>query len=156
ERVTAPSPGPKEIALELARVALRAFLDTGCTLDFTPAGPPQVSILLLVCNRAELTLVCLQSLALPVNQTPFHGVLVDNGRTDATGDVLERVRGVRVIRNETNLGFPAGVNQAARVAAGKYLLLLNNDTQVLGRSIDVATDFLEAHPDVGAVGGKVV
>jgi GT2 family glycosyltransferase len=150
------APGPREVALELARVALRSFLDSGGTLDFTPAGPPQVSVLLLLCNRAELTLACLQALALRLNQTSFEVVIVDNGSTDETADLLERVRGVRVVRNETNRGFPVGVNQAARAAAGKYLLLLNNDTQVLGRSIDVAADFLQAHPDVGAVGGKVV
>ncbi len=103
-----------------------------------------------------MTLACLQALALRLNQTPFEVVIVDNGSTDETGELLERVRGLRVVRNETNLGYPVAVNQAARLAAGKYLLLLNNDAQVLGRSIDVAADFLEAQPDVGAVGGKIV
>jgi GT2 family glycosyltransferase len=154
--VTLASSGPKEALLELARVALRSFLDTGCMLDLTPAAPPQVSIVLLLCNRAELTLACMQTLALRHNQVPVEIVVVDNGSSDETGEVLERLRGLRVIRNETNRGYPVGVNQAARLARGKYLLLLNNDTQVLGRSIDVAWDFLETHPDVGAVGGKIV
>ncbi len=151
-----PPPGPKEIVLELARVALRSFLDSGSLLDLTPVGSPRVSVLLLVCNRAELTLACLQALALRLNRTPLEVVVVDNGSSDETGEVLERVRGVRVVRNERNLGFPAGVNQAARLAGGQYLLLLNNDAQVLGRGIDVAADFLDAHPDVGAAGGKIV
>jgi GT2 family glycosyltransferase len=154
--VTPPSPGPKETVLELARVALRSFLDTGSLLDLTPAGPPRVSVLVLVCDRAELTLACLQALALRLHRTAVEVVVVDNGSSDETGEVLERVRGLRVVRNETNRGFPAGVNQAARLAGGKYLLLLNNDAQVLGRSIDVAVDFLDNHPDVGAVGGKIV
>ncbi len=149
-------PGPKEQALALARVALRSFLDSGATLDCTPAGPPRVSILLPLSNRAELTLACLQSLALRLNQVPFEVVIVDNGSTDRTAQLLERVCGLRVARNETNIGYPRAINQAARLAAGEYLLLLNNDAQVLGRSIDVAAEYLAAHPDVGAVGGKIV
>jgi GT2 family glycosyltransferase len=149
-------PAPKEAMTKLARAALRSFLDSGCVLDCRPAAEPRVSILMLVCNRAELTLACLQTLALRLNQVPFETVIVDNGSTDETARLLERVQGLKVHRNGENVGFPAGVNQAARLATGEFLLLLNNDTQVLGRSIDVAADFLAAHPDVGAAGGKVV
>jgi O-antigen biosynthesis protein len=152
--VTAPT--PKDLAVSLARTALRSFLDTGCHLDCAPSAPPEVSVLLLLCNRAELTLGCLQTLALRLNQVPFEIVVIDNGSTDDTRQLLERVSGLKVVRNEANLGYPRAVNQAARLAAGKFLLLLNNDTQVLGRGIDVAAAYLEANPDVGAVGGKVI
>jgi GT2 family glycosyltransferase len=141
---------------KLARVALRSFLDSGCVLDCRPLADPKVSILMLACNRAELTLGCLQTLALRLNQVPFEIILVDNGSTDETAQLLERVRGLKVHRNARNVGFPAGVNQAARLATGEFLLLLNNDTQVLAKSIDAAAEFLGTHPDVGAVGGKVV
>jgi GT2 family glycosyltransferase len=154
--MTAASQSPKELALALAGVALRSFLDTGATLDCTPAGPPEVSVLLLVHNRAELTLTCLATLALRLHRTPFEVVVVDNGSTDQTARLLARVRGLRVSRNDSNAGYPRAVNQAARLAAGKYLLMLNNDAHVLGRGIDIAGDYLEAHPDVGAVGGKTV
>jgi GT2 family glycosyltransferase len=150
------APTPKELSLALARVALRSFLDNGCTLDCTPAGAPRVSVLLLLHNRAELTLACLQTLALRQNHSPFEVVVVDNGSSDETAQLLGRVRGLRVVRNETNVGYPRAVNQAARLACGTFLLMLNNDAQVLGRGIDVALDYLEAHPDVGAVGGKIV
>jgi GT2 family glycosyltransferase len=139
-----------------ASTALRSFMDSGCVLDFTPPDAPKVSILLLVCNRAELTLGCLQTLALRLNQTPFEIVVVDNGSSDGTAALLDRVRGMKVHRNPTNVGFPRGANQAARLAAGEFLLLLNNDVEVFGRSIDRAADFLHAHPDAGAVGAKVV
>jgi GT2 family glycosyltransferase len=151
----ADSPSPKDMALALARAALRSFLDTGCVLDLAAAAP-QVSVLLLLCNRAELTLACLQSLALRMSRTPLEVIAVDNGSTDETAQLLQQFRGLKVLRNETNAGFPRAVNQAARQASGKHLLLLNNDAQVLGRSIEVAVQFLEDNPDVGAVGGKIV
>jgi GT2 family glycosyltransferase len=111
---------------------------------------------MLVCNRAEVTLGCLQTLALRLNSVPFEIIVVDNGSSDETAQLLDRVQGVKVLRNAANVGFPAGVNQASRLATGEFLLLLNNDTQVLGKSIDMAAGFLSSHPDVGAVGGRVV
>lgn len=154
--MTTASPAAKELALAQARVALHAFLDAGCTLDCRPAGPPRVSILLLLWNRAELTLSCLQSLALQLNHTPYEIVVIDNGSADETGLLLDRIQGLKVVRNKENIGFPRGVNQAAQLASGEYLLLLNNDTQVLGRAIDAAADFLAADASVGAVGGKII
>jgi GT2 family glycosyltransferase len=146
----------KAHATALARASLDAFLDTRCTLDCQPTGTPRVSAVMLVCNRAELTLGCLQTLALRLNAVPVEIILVDNGSTDATGLLLERVRGLKVVRNPVNLGYPKAVNQGARLASGEYLLMLNNDTTILGRSIDRAVEFLEANPRVGAVGGKIV
>jgi GT2 family glycosyltransferase len=109
-----------------------------------------------VCNRAELTLLCLQTLALRLNETPCEIVIVDNGSRDETGQLLQRLEGVKVIRNAVNFGFPRAVNQAARISSATFLLLLNNDAQLLGRSIDVAVEFLETNPGVGAVGGKII
>jgi O-antigen biosynthesis protein len=154
--MTTASPGAKDLALAQARVALHAFLDAECTLDCRPSGPPRVSILLLLWNRAELTLSCLQTLALQLNDTPYEIVVIDNGSRDETGLLLDRIEGLKVVRNQENIGFPRGVNQAAQLASGEYLLLLNNDTQVLGRAIDVAANFLAADASVGAVGGKII
>ncbi len=149
-------PDVKHLTTSLAHLSLRAFLRTGCVLDFTPPSDPRVSALLLLCNRAELTLACLHSLRASAGQVPLELVFVDNGSTDETALLLSRLRGVKVIRNPENRGYPRGVNQAAAIASGEYLLLLNNDTQVLGRSVDAAVEFLDAHPDVGAVGGRVI
>ena len=147
---------PKEYAAAVARVRLTAFLASGAGLDLTPAGPPRVTVVILMRDRAEVTLACLQSLALRLNRTPVELVLVDNASIDATADLLARVAGAKVLRNPVNAGFPAGVNRAAAVAAGEYLLLLNNDTEVVGRGIDAAVACLDAEPDVAVVGGRVV
>jgi GT2 family glycosyltransferase len=82
--------------------------------------------------------------------------LVDNNSRDETGTLLDRLRGATVIRNPDNRGFPIAVNQAAEAASGDFLLLLNNDTEVLGDSLGTALRFLEANPDVGAAGGRII
>ena len=152
-----PAPSAKDYAAAAAGVRLDSFLASGRTLDVGPISrPPRVSALVLLCNRAEVTLSCLQSLAAADARTSTEVVLVDNGSSDRTGELLARVTGAKVVTNRTNVGYPVGVNQAAREADGDYLLLLNNDVEVLGRSVDAAADYLDRHPDVGMVGGRVV
>jgi GT2 family glycosyltransferase len=58
-------------------------------------------------------------------------ILVDNGSHDGSaGYVLERYRDVRVVSLTENIGFAGGNNAGIRVASGKYIALLNNDTKV--------------------------
>src|SRR5439155_6062169 len=106
----------QQMATTLARLAFKAFLDTDCALDCRPRAVPRASVLIPVHNRAELTLTCLQSLALQQSQTPFAIIVVDNNSTDGTAQLLQRVRGLRVVRNDTNSGYPRAVNQAAQLA----------------------------------------
>src|SRR6266542_696548 len=146
----------KDLITTLARLALRSFLDTGCSLQCAPASPPRVSVVMLLCNRAELTLTAVQSLLTSAQKVPLELIFVDNGSTDETGLLLERLEGIKAILNNFNVGFPAGVNQGARLATGEFVLLLNNDTQVLGDSIGVGVSYLDANPDVGAVGGRII
>jgi O-antigen biosynthesis protein len=68
-------------------------------------------------------------------------IVIDNGSTDETELYLAGVRDmaavpVTVIRNTTNLGFPAAINQGLRVARGEYLVLLNNDVVVTDGWLD--------------------
>jgi GT2 family glycosyltransferase len=146
----------KVIATQQARLELQAFLESAATLTLPRPVTPRLSILLVLYNRAELTLTCLRSLLPRLAAVNAEVIFVDNGSRDETALLLERIRGARVVRNAANMGFPHGVNQAAESAAGEFLLLLNNDTEVLGESLETAVRFLTAHADVGAVGGRII
>jgi GT2 family glycosyltransferase len=146
----------KEIATGKAKALLRRFLESNTLLEFPRPAAPRLSVLLVLYNRAELTLACLRSLQPRFAEVGGEVVLVDNKSSDETGTLLDRLRGVIVIRNPDNCGFPVAVNQAAEAASGECLLLLNNDTEVLGDSLGTALHFLEANPDVGAVGGRII
>ena len=135
---------------------LGEFLRSGAVVELPVYGEPVVSIGLLFHNRAEMSLQCLQSLVAGAGQVPFEVIIVDNASTDNTSALLERIRNARILRNPANLGFGGGYNQVAELAVGKYLFLLNNDTQLLPDSLQVLVDTLESDPTIGAVGGKLI
>lgn len=139
----------------MSKVALETFLTSGSTIEFPRHKEPATSIVLVLYNRAELTLQCLYSI-LKANNSSYEVVIVDNASIDETAELLKRVKGARVIENESNLHYLRACNQAARVARGEYLLLLNNDAQLQGDGISAAVETLNSSEDVGGVGGKVI
>ncbi len=153
----APAPPPQAFrALLLAR--LQAFLSGAATLELPRAHQPAVSIILVLYNQAELTFGCLTSIVETLSGAGpgIEVLVVDNGSTDLTGALLERVDGVTVIRNESNLHFLKAVNLAARSARGRTLLLLNNDAQLQPGALASALRTLDSAPDIGAVGGRII
>ena len=102
-------------------------------MEKTPGRQPKVSIITLTWNSYEVTRDCLLSLQ-KIDYPAFEVVLVDNGSVDGSGKKLAHdFPDVKVILNETNLGFTGGNNVGMRDALARgtdYLLLLNNDTIV--------------------------
>jgi O-antigen biosynthesis protein len=136
---------------------LAAFLAGSGTLVLPQAAEPDVSIILVLYNQAELTFGCLSSI---VECLGTHGgvevVILDNASTDATDRLLERVSGARVVHSPENLHFLRGVNRAVREARGRNILLFNNDAQLLPGTLEAALRTLRSAPGIGAVGGRVV
>ena len=132
-----------------------SFLASGSKLEIPNSTTPEVSVILILYNRAELTFACLRSIA-ECRTEKIEVILVDNASSDNTPALLDRLRGVQVIRNTENLNFLLAVNQAAREAHGDYLLLLNNDAQLQPGALTNALRTLKSAPDVGAVGGKII
>lgn len=145
----------KEAVRARAEAELNAFLDGSERLRLPNAAAPRISILLVLFNQAELTLACLRTIASEV-QMPAEVVIVDNASSDRTVTVLDRLDGARIVRNSENRHFVNAVNQAARLAQGEALLLLNNDACLREGTLDAAWSTLSAHLDAGAVGGPIV
>jgi GT2 family glycosyltransferase len=62
---------------------------------------------------------------------------------------------VIVVLNTQNLGFAAGNNCGFSVARGRTVLLLNNDTVVLSGALEKSVHYMDAHPDIGALGCRI-
>jgi hypothetical protein len=63
---------------------------------------------------------------------------------------------VKIIENKQNQGFAHGNNQAIRRSTGKYVMLLNPDTEVKPGTLDVLVNFLEEESQAAAAGAKLV
>jgi GT2 family glycosyltransferase len=144
---------------ELYRVyqtdALDAFLRENGEIELPRSNAPQVSIILVLHNNAELTLPCLKSLR-EERDVRVEVVIVDNASSDRTSALLQRVKGARVLRNNENVGFLLAVNQAAEIARGDHLLLLNNDATMRAGALRAALERLESDASIGAVGARIV
>lgn len=113
----------------------------------------QTSLVIPVFNKAEFTFQCIRSLLGEIDFNETEVIVVDNASTDETPRVLSHFSDfVRVIRNKDNQGFVDACNQGAAVACGKYLVFLNNDTEVLAGWLRHLVETIESDPAVGAVG----
>ncbi len=82
--------------------------------------------------------------------------VVDNASTDGTVEMLRReFPAVRVIDNSQNAGFTRANNQALAVAQGRYLFLLNPDTELRPGALAALMDYMQAHPRAGIVGPQL-
>lgn len=114
------------------------------------------SIIIPVFNKAAFTKRCLETLPKTLEGAGTGEVIViDNASSDETPEMLKAFSNTRVVRNDVNLGFAGANNQGARLAQGRHLVLLNNDTQPLpgwlASMLRVAAD-----PGVGAVGARLL
>jgi len=137
------------------QIWLGSFLSSGSKLEIAHSENPKVSILLVLHNRAELTFACLRSIA-ECRTEELEVIIVDNASSDDTSKLLDRLCGVHVIRNSRNLNFLLAANQAALVAHGEHILLLNNDAQLLPGTLRNALLTLTSAPNIGAVGARIV
>jgi GT2 family glycosyltransferase/Flp pilus assembly protein TadD/2-polyprenyl-3-methyl-5-hydroxy-6-metoxy-1,4-benzoquinol methylase len=123
------------------------------------SAPKEVvcSIIIPVWNKLDLTAQCLKALAGVTTEPSYEVIVVDNASTDGSAEFLASLSGdVRVIQNQENLGFAKACNQGARVARGKYLVFLNNDTIPLKGWLKALVSEVEAYPEVGIVGSKLL
>jgi GT2 family glycosyltransferase len=118
---------------------------------------PDLSIILVCWNNKKYLEPCLDSLYGAGLSSKFDVVVVDNGSTDGSQEMLrQKFPQVRIIQNKHNVGLGRASNQGIETTGGRYILLLNNDTLVNGPSLDSMVEFLDAHPAAAAVGGKLL
>ncbi|HEY9857131.1 MAG TPA: glycosyltransferase family 2 protein [Stenomitos sp.] len=117
---------------------------------------PLLSIIVVNWNTREVLRRCLESVQAET-LTPFELWVVDNGSTDGSPEMVAAdFPDVHLIANHENLGFAAANNQALVQAKGRYHLLLNSDTLVLDHALDRMVGFMENHPEVGAIGSRLL
>jgi GT2 family glycosyltransferase/glycosyltransferase involved in cell wall biosynthesis len=125
-------------------------------LVFPRHDSPDVSIVIPAHNKFHVTYHCLASLLLAPTDATFEVVLVDDGSSDMTADVEKIVTGIRVHRNEKAKGFIRACNAGGSLARGRYIVMLNNDTEVTAHWLDELLWPFHHFGNVGMTGAKLL
>ncbi len=100
---------------------------------------------------------CLDSVIEHTQGISYELIVVDNGSSDGTQNMIgETYPQVKLIQNQTNLGFSKPTNQACKVAGGDYFLALNPDTLLTEDCFSTHVAYLRDHPEVGVSIPKVL
>lgn len=115
-----------------------------------------LSVVIVTWNSAGFIGPCLEALRANTPRS-FECLLVDNASSDDTVGLVRRAYPWVTVREAgANIGFAAANNLALRQAAGRYLLLLNPDTEVRPGALDALVDLLDRRPLAGAAGAMLL
>lgn len=131
-------------------------LDDCKKLEFPVCGNPTVSIIIPVYNQFGYTYNCLKSILEYSGEVEYEIIVADDCSQDNVKDLEKIVSGIKIIHNKENLGFLRNCNHAAQGAKGKYILFLNNDTQVQPNWLNPMISLMDKYDDIGMVGAKLV
>jgi GT2 family glycosyltransferase len=116
-----------------------------------------LSIIILNYNTKDLLHRCLQSVFNSITSFELEVIVADNGSTDGSVEMVRlQFPKTKIVENGGNLGFAGGNNPAMKISAGRYVLLLNSDTEVRPDTFEQCIKYLETHKDVGILGCKVL
>jgi N-acetylglucosaminyl-diphospho-decaprenol L-rhamnosyltransferase len=128
-----------------------------------------LSIIIVNWNTRDFLTQCLRSLqaaanhSSPTAQSLTFGnyttevLVVDNGSTDGSAAiVIDNFAWAKLISNDRNYGFAPANNQAIRLSTGRYILLLNSDTEVRSSAVEALVSFMDAKPTAGAAGAYLL
>lgn len=116
-----------------------------------------LTIIIASYNTRDLLFSCLLSIHENPPTDPCEIIVVDDASRDGSSAMVrESFPDVRLLVNETNQHYAYSNNRAFDIARGEFVLLLNSDTLMMPKALDLMVEFLRARPDVGVVGCKLL
>ena len=117
----------------------------------------KLSVVIVNYNVRELLSECIKSVNTALTGIDGDIYVVDNNSSDGSVDYIrDHFPDVHVIANSDNQGFAHANNQAIRQTNSDYVLLLNPDTVVFEGTLRGCVDFMDAHPQCGGVGVRML
>ncbi len=117
----------------------------------------QLSLIIVSYNSMRVLENCMFSIQKAMQTLDGEIIIVDNNSKDGIKEHLpSKFPGVKFIFNNENLGFAKACNQGSKISAGEYILFLNPDTVLSETCLTDCISFFKTHPDVGAVGVRML
>ncbi len=117
---------------------------------------PKISVLTPAYNVSEYIGESIESI-LSQTSDDFEYVILDDCSEDNTWDIIQNYASnderIIALKNEKNLGIAGNRNEALKHAQGKYIVWQDSDDISLPQRLEKQSQFLEAHPEVGIIGG---
>jgi len=124
-------------------------------LEFQSFSSPKVSIVIPFYNQENYTWTCLKSLYQNLSDRYSYEIILIDDNSPKKYD-FSLAKNIRIIKNQTNLGFLRNINLGIKEAQGEYIYILNNDTIVLKGFLDELFYVFENYDNVGAVGSLLL
>ncbi|MFC1725339.1 glycosyltransferase family 2 protein [candidate division KSB1 bacterium] len=116
-----------------------------------------LSIIIVNWNGSEVILNCLRSIYDNLEDLDFEVIIVDNNSTDGSPELVEKqFPKVSLVRLENNYGFAKANNAGIEKCDGKYICLLNSDTEIINDSFKEIIDYMDNNDNIGILGPKLL
>lgn len=115
-----------------------------------------ISIVIVTWNTKKIACECLDSLRQCQRDTAMEVIVVDNASSDGTPEAIaEQYPEVKLIRNESNMGFARANNVGIRASSGRYVCLINSDVIVSDGCLQAMVRYMDQRRDVGVLGPRM-
>lgn len=131
-------------------------------------GEVDVSVIIVTWNVGELAKLCIRSLqastsisfdnSLELSPGTYQGeiIVLDSASTDHTCDLLSTIENITFLPQSENIGFARCNNIGAKLAQGRFILLLNPDTEVQPGTLYTLISYMDQHSEVGVAGPHIL
>ena len=122
-----------------------------------PEDSLQVSVIIVSYNTKELTKKAIQAVIDKTEGIEYEIIVIDNDSKDGSAEELKKTfqDKITLIESKENLGFGRANNLGIKQAKGKYIFLLNPDTELINNAIKIFYDYMEQNVQVGVCGGNL-
>jgi glycosyltransferase involved in cell wall biosynthesis len=124
----------------------RKIANSGIQETMTRQSKPLVSVIIPTYNRGWIVREAIDSV-LSQDFHDFELIVVDDGSTDDTADILKDYRARITVLTQSNRGVSAARNQGVRSSSGQYIAFLDSDDRWLPQKLSRQIDFFDNHPD---------
>lgn len=116
---------------------------------------PWVSIIIVTYNSQKYISDCLKTV-FKTDYKHYEVIVVDNKSSDSSIKIVSEFKNVRLVISDKNLGYAGGNNLGAKYAKGKYLIVLNPDTQVSKNWLQPLVDIIKTKSDIAICQPKIM